>query len=360
MIPASNPPVSLVSITIQPMANLAALIPAAKARLEVQDVETYKPGPREILIKNEIIAFNPVEFKIAKLGIFPIQYPAILGSSFGGVVEAVGPQVTSFKVGDKVAAAKKFGAVGNQYGAYQRYVIAGDETASKIPEGIDIAIPASLTGNLSAVVGLFNGSAGLDTPNFNSSENLAKGKKVLVYGGSSSFGSLSVQYVSQAGYTVVTTTSPRHKGFVSKLGAVQVVDHTQKQGALVEALVAEGPYDLVVDSISLPNTVTVNAAVIAAQGGGKLYTLLPAFGPETLPEGVTREFASWSAVLGEEKNTGLLTWAFTTYLPQGIANRKIIPLPTEKVSGGLKGVNDALDRLQKGVSGMKLVADPWE
>lgn len=283
------------------MANLAAVIPAAKAPLEVQEVETYKPGPHELLIKNEIIAFNPVEFKIAKLGIFPIQYPAITGFSFGGTVEAIGPQVTSFKVGDKVAVKGDTGAVDNRYGAYQRYVIAGDETASKVPEGIDIAIPTSVALNLTTVVALFTGRAGLNKPSFDGSAS-AKGKKVLVYGGSSSFGSLSVQYVTQAGYTVVTTSSPKHKDFVSKLGAVKVVDHTQEQDALVKALVAEGPYDLIVDSISLPNTVAVNAAVVAAQGGGKLYTLQPAFGPETLPEGVTREFESWPTVLGEEKN----------------------------------------------------------
>jgi NADPH:quinone reductase-like Zn-dependent oxidoreductase len=341
------------------MANLAAIIPAVKAPLEVQEVETYKPGPHEILVKNEVIAFNPIEFKIAKLEIFPIQYPAILGSSFGGTVEAVGSQVTNFKVGDKVAAAKKGGAVGNQYGAYQRYVVVGDESAGKITGDVDVAIPASLTGNLSTVVGLFTGRAGLDKPSFHSPAS-AKGKKVLVYGGSSSFGSLSVQYVAQAGYTVVTTTSPKNKDFVSKLGAVTVIDHTQEQDALVKALVAEGPYDLVVDSISLPNTVPVTAAVVAAQGGGKLYALLPAFGPENLPEGVTREYASWGSVLDEEKNAGVLSWAFSEYLAQGVASGKIIPLPIEKVNGGLKGVNDALDKLQKGVSGVKLVVDPWE
>lgn len=341
------------------MANLAAVIAEAKAPLEIQEVETYEPGPHELLVRNEIIAFHPVEYKIAKLAIFPLQYPAILGSFFGGTVEAVGPQVTRFKVGDKVAAAKKFGAVGNQYGAYQRYVIAWDSMASKVPEGTDLTILASLTGNLGSVIGLFSGNARFDKPSLNGFAS-AKHKKVLIYGGSSSFGSLSVQYVSQAGYSVVTTSSPTHKEFVSKLGAVKVVDHTQEQGALVESLVSEGPYNLIVDCISLPNTIAITASVVAAQGGEKLYAVLPAFGPETLPQGVTRIFASWSAVLSEEKNADILAWAFNTYLPEGIANGKIIPLPTEKVSGGLKGVNDALNRLQQGVSGVKLVADPWE
>lgn len=341
------------------MANLASVIVAAKTPLEVREAEISKPGPHELLIKNEVIAFNPVEYKIAKLGIFPIQYPAILGSSFGGTVEAVGPQVTSFQVGDKVAAAKNAESVGNKYGAYQRYVVVSDKTVSKIAEGVDVTIPASLTGNLSTVVGLFNGSAGLEKPSLDGSASV-KGKKVFIYGGSSSFGSLSVQYVAQAGYTVVTTTSPRNKDLVSKLGAAKVFDHSQSHDALVKEIVAEGPYELVVDSISLPPTIAVNAAVLAAQGGGKIYALLPAFGPETLPEGVTREFASWGALLGEEKNAGLLEWAFHIYLSEGVASGKVIPLPTEKVSGGLKGINDALDKLQQGVSGVKLVADPWE
>jgi NADPH:quinone reductase-like Zn-dependent oxidoreductase len=341
------------------MANLAALIPAAKAPLEVHQVDTYKPGPHEMLIKNEVIAFNPVEFKIAKLGIFPLQYPAIIGSTFGGTVEAVGPQITDFHVGERVVVSKKFGVVANQYGAYQRYVLVGDTMVSKVPADIDLAIPASLMMNLTCVVGLFTGRLGLDKPRLDSSVP-AKGLKVLVYGGSSSFGSLSVQYLSQAGYAVSTTTSPKHRDFVSKLGAVAVIDHTLDQDALIDELVTEGPYALVVDTISLPNTVAVTARVLAAQGGGKLYAMQPAFGPETLPDGVTRVFEPWSDPLYEEKNRGLQEWVIQTYLPQGVSRGGITPLPIQKIGGGLKGVNEALDRLQRGVSGVRLVADPWE
>jgi NADPH:quinone reductase-like Zn-dependent oxidoreductase len=340
------------------MANLAAIIPAAKAPLDVHEVDTYKPGPHELLIKNEVIAFNPVEFKIAKLGIMPLQYPAILGSTFGGIVEAVGAQVTHFQVGERVVVSKKLGVIGNQYGAYQRYVVVADIMVSKVPVGIDSAIPASLMMNLTCVVGLFTGRLGLDRPSLGGSVP-PKGLKVLAYGGSSSFGGLSVQYLSQAGYTVSTTSSPKHRNFVSKLGAATVIDHTIEPEALVNELVAEGPYDIVVDTISLPSTVGVTARVLTAQGGGKLYAMQPAFGPEMLPEGVTRVFEPWSESLYEEKNRGLQEWVVQTYLPQGLSRGAITPLPTEKVDGGLKRVNEALDRLQKGVSGVRLVADPW-
>jgi NADPH:quinone reductase-like Zn-dependent oxidoreductase len=341
------------------MANFAAIIPAAKAPLVVEEVEKYTPGPNEILVKNEAIAFNPIEWKIAQRAVYPIKYPAILGSSFAGTVEAVGSQVIRLKVGDKVAASKKGGSIGNQYGAYQKFVVVAEETVAKVTTDIDIAIPASLTGNLSTTVGLFTGRLGLDRPNFEEPVS-AKSKKILIYGGSSSFGSLSVQYISQAGYTVVTTSSPKNEALVSKLGAAKVIDHTQEQSALVKALVAEGPYDAVVDAISYPETVATNAAVLDSQGGGVVFTVQPAFGPETLPKNVKREVNSWPTVLTEAKNAGLLAWAFSTYLEQALAKDKIIPLPIEKVSGGLKAVNDALEKHSKGVSGVKLVLNPWE
>ncbi|KAH8703570.1 chaperonin 10-like protein [Talaromyces proteolyticus] len=341
------------------MANLAAIIPAAKAPLEVHKIDIYEPGPDELLIRNEVIAFNPVEFKIAKLGIVPLQYPAILGSTFGGRVEAVGSQVTGFQIGERVVVSKKFGIRDNQYGAYQRYVVVGDIMVSKVPADVDLAIPASLMMNLTCVVGLFTGRLGLDKPSLNGSAP-AKAQKILIFGGSSSFGSLSVQYLSQAGYKVITTSSPKNSNFVSNLGATVVIDHTLEQDKIIEAIAVEGPYDLVVDAISLPDTIAVTARVLVAQGGEKLYATQPAFGPEMLPNGISRVFEPWSDPLYEEENRGLLEWVIQTYLPQGISQGTIIPLPIEKVSGGLRGVNETLDKLQKGVSGIRLITDPWE
>lgn len=341
------------------MTNFAALIPAAKAPLEVQEVDTYTPGPNELLIRNEVIAFNPREWKSAKLAIFPLQYPAILGSTLGGIVEAVGSNITKFKAGDRVAALRNFESEGNQYGIYQRYVVVQEIMTSKVPAKIDLAIPASVVLNLTAVAGMFTGRLGLEKPVFDASA-AAKDVKVLVYGGSSSFGALSVQYLAQAGYQVYTTSSPKHHDFVSTLGAAKVIDHTLKSNTLVDELVASGPFDFVVDSIAFANTIAAMAKVVKAQGGGELYTLQPPFGPEDIPTGVTRVFEPWSASLFEEKNDGLLEWTIGTYLPQGLSGGSIKPLPIEKIQGGLKGVNEALDRMQKGVSGVRLVVDPWE
>jgi NADPH:quinone reductase-like Zn-dependent oxidoreductase len=340
--------------------NLAAILHSPKSPLSVHPVDFYTPGPHELLVKNTTIAFNPIEYKIAKLGAIPVDCPIILGSTFAGTIEAIGSEVTDHQIGTRVVVSKRFGVRGNQYGAYQRYVVVADKMISRVPDGIDEIVPASLMMNLTCVVGLFTGRLGLDRPRLDGPKPAAKNKKVLVYGGSSSFGGLSNQYLSQAGYTTVTTSSPRNRSFVDKLGAGVVVDHTLESDALIDRLVAEGPYDIVVDMISLSSTIAVTASVLAAQGGGKLYAMEPAFGAESLPEGVTRVFEPWSESLYDEKNRDLQEWVTQTYLPQGIAQGAIIPLPIDKVVGGLEGINEALHRLLQGVSGVKLVANPWE
>jgi NADPH:quinone reductase-like Zn-dependent oxidoreductase len=318
----------------------------------------YEPGPQELLIRNELIALHPVEAKMAQMNVPPIEYPAIIGVSLGGTVTAIGSKITGFQVGDEVAAFS-LRSSSNEYGSYQKYALVKAETASLLLDGVDLPMAVSCIGNLGAVVGLLGGRAGIPRPALDRSTP-SSGKAVLVYGGTSSFGSLAVQYLSLAGYTVVTTTSAKHHAFVSKLGPSHIVDHNQAPDTIIGALKSLGPFDLVVDAISLPHTVRITSEVLAHQGGGKVYTVLPAFGPESLPDGVIREFGSWPHVLAEDENSELQEWTFNTYLTQGLANGTILPHPTELAHGGLSGLEAALNRLSGGVSCLKLLIDPQE
>lgn len=73
-----------------------------QTQLVLKSVEKWTPGPGQVLIRNESIASNPVDWKIQKYAFLPIQYPTILASDVAGTVEAVGDDVTKFKKGDKV------------------------------------------------------------------------------------------------------------------------------------------------------------------------------------------------------------------------------------------------------------------
>ena len=339
------------------MPHLAALVPAAKAPLEVKEVDTPQPGPHELLIKNEIIALQPVEAKIAKVAMLPLQYPAILGSAFAGTVEKVGPEVSGFNVGDKVVVYKKAWINDNKYSAYQQFVVSSDITTTKVANDATLETAVRLVGNLPTVPALFNATLNLARPDF-SGEPQSQGKKILIYGGTSSIGSLSVQYLKQAGYDVVTTTSPQHKHFVSQLGASQIVDHTQLVETVSKELISAGPYEIVLDTISTAETIKLNAEVVAAHGGGNVYALQPPFAPDTLPDGVQRVFEGWSFLFGKGEHDELLEWTFGTYFPQALSKDSLRPVAEKKVLGGLSGINDGLNLLfPKGVSSEKVVVD---
>ncbi len=70
--------------------------------LEVVDIPTPVPGPRQILIRHEAIGLNFID-TYHRSGLYPIKFPAILGQEAAGVVEAVGEGVTRFKIGDRAA-----------------------------------------------------------------------------------------------------------------------------------------------------------------------------------------------------------------------------------------------------------------
>ncbi|KAF4445343.1 Zinc-binding alcohol dehydrogenase domain-containing protein cipB [Fusarium austroafricanum] len=339
------------------MHHLAAQVPTAKAPLEIREIETPELGPNELLVKNQIIAIQPVDAKIAKVAMLPLPYPAILGSSFAGIVEKVGANVAGFQVGDRVVGMKTAGASDSKYSAYQEYSISPEVTTTKVSDEETMDLAVRLVGNLPTLPALFNYTLKLERP-VPGEKPKSQGKRILIYGGTSSIGSMAVQYLTQAGYEVITTTSPKHKDFVSQLGASNIIDHSQEPEKLIKDLTNAGPYDIVLDTISTGATVKLLAEVVAAQGGDSVYALQPPFGPETLPTGVTRKFDGWSLLLGKEENAELLKWIFETYFPKALETKSLISVPARKIPGGLNGLNDALDLLFfKGVSSEKVVVD---
>ncbi|CAN9338136.1 unnamed protein product [Alternaria alternata] len=342
--------------------NLAAVLPSPKASLSVQSLPIPAPASKELLIKVSTIGLNAIEAKIAKLAAIPVAYPAILGSSYTGTVEALGSAITNYCIGARVLVSKRFGTTGNQYSAYQSYVLAAAEEKMviRIPEGSNEAVLASLVMNASCVPGLFSGQLGQRRP---AEEIPAVGteekKKILIYGGSSSFGQLSVRYLCRAGYAVTTTASPRHVNRVCELGVDDAVDHTLPSQQVIQELKARGPYEVVVDMISTPQTILITSQVLKAQGGGILYATQPSFAPEDLPDGVQRVFKAWSEPLYEQENERLLEWVIEEYLPFGIQKGWIVAQPVDRVQAGLAGIDGALENLlsNAGGSGKRFVVN---
>lgn len=85
-----------------PLTQKALILDAKFGKLVVDTVSVPKPGSKDILVKVQAAALNPVDWKIQKYGIFVQTYPAILGTDISGDVEEIGEDVTDFKKGDRV------------------------------------------------------------------------------------------------------------------------------------------------------------------------------------------------------------------------------------------------------------------
>ena len=85
-----------------PTQQKALLLQQKHGQFAVVDREVPTPQRGDILIKNESVGLNPVDWKIRAHNFLITEVPAVLGTDASGIVEEVGAGVTTFKKGDKV------------------------------------------------------------------------------------------------------------------------------------------------------------------------------------------------------------------------------------------------------------------
>jgi NADPH:quinone reductase-like Zn-dependent oxidoreductase len=136
----------------------------------------------------------------------------ILGSEFAGVVEATGPAVTEFAVGDRV-----FGTSGFAFGAYAEFMcVRESRRITTIPAGISFvdAAPAC-DGALNSLLCL-------------TQADLRPGRTILIYGASGAIGTAGVQLARHYGADITAVCSTKNLDLVKSLGADRVIDYTQE------------------------------------------------------------------------------------------------------------------------------------
>ena len=106
--------------------------------LIIRDVELGKPGPKEVLIKNLSIGLNFIDI-YHRTGLYPIPLPSGIGLEACGVIEEVGSEVKSFKVGDRVTHASM------PIGAYSEKQIMPEEKLVSVPDGISDEVASCIT-----------------------------------------------------------------------------------------------------------------------------------------------------------------------------------------------------------------------
>jgi NADPH:quinone reductase-like Zn-dependent oxidoreductase len=159
----------------------------------------------------------------------PQSLPLILGSDIAGVVDAVGPGVSSLKVGDSV-----FGQTNESFtGSYAEYAIASAASIAQKPGSLSFLEAASApVVAVTAWQMLFEyGQA-------------VVGQKVLILGGAGNVGAYAVQMARNAGLEVFATGGSGDLDYLRKLGASVAIDY--RAGSFESA--APG-MDIVIDTV---------------------------------------------------------------------------------------------------------------
>ncbi len=175
------------------------------------------PGPRDLLVRIEAVAVNPIDTKVRKRRSGTSDAPVILGWDVAGVVEAVGDEVTLFAPGDEVYYA---GALTRQ-GCNAEYNVVDERLVGRKPKTLDFVQAAALPlTTITAWECLFDRL------------KLRVGKRhsddaILIIGAAGGVGSIAVQLARRlTGLTVIGTASrPETREWVERLGAHHVVDH---------------------------------------------------------------------------------------------------------------------------------------
>jgi NADPH2:quinone reductase len=105
--------------------------------LELHDYNIGSPGPDEVLIEHVAIGLNFIDV-YHRSGLYPIKLPSGLGAEASGIIQEVGSNVDSFKVGDRIAYS------GQPLGAYCSHRIFPTKDLVIVPENIDLEVAATL------------------------------------------------------------------------------------------------------------------------------------------------------------------------------------------------------------------------
>jgi NADPH2:quinone reductase len=200
--------------------------------LRLEDHDPGEPGPEAVRIRVAAAGVNFIDVYF-RTGSYPLPPPFVCGLEGAGTIEAVGPGVGRFSVGDRVAWA-------GVPGSYASHLLAPAERVVAIPEAVDDdAAAAAMLQGMTAHY-LVHGC-----------RETRRGDVALVHAAAGGAGLLLVQTLKTAGATVIGTCSTEAKVAIARAaGADDVIRYTQEDFAAGVRRLTDGRgADVVYDSV---------------------------------------------------------------------------------------------------------------
>lgn len=222
-------------------------------RFELCEVPKPVPQTGQVLVRVHATSINPLDYQVRR-GDYSdlVPLPTITGHDVSGVVEAVGPGVTSFAPGDEVWYTPQ---IFDGPGSYAEYHVAAEGIIGKKPPALSHLEAASLT-----LVG------GTVWEALVVRAALRVGESILVHGGAGGVGHVAIQLAKAIGARVFTTVREANFEFARGLGADVVIDYRKED--YVDAVLRDtggNGVDVVFDTIG-GNTLSRSPDALAQLG----------------------------------------------------------------------------------------------
>lgn len=179
-------------------------------KLRWEEIAVGEPGEGQVRVRNTAVGLNFVD-TYQRSGLYQVPLPFTPGSEGAGVVEAVGPKVKEFKVGDRVA-------YSGPVGAYAEVLLRPADRLVKIPAGIDDRTAAAMM-----LKGL--------TAHYllRRTYRVKKGDTVLVHAAAGGVGQILCQWARALGATVIGTVGSEEKAPLAKKAGCKHVIVTSRE-----------------------------------------------------------------------------------------------------------------------------------
>ena len=220
--------------------------------LKGREVPLPPPGPGEARVAIEAagVAFADI---VMRTGLYPgVKAPVTPGYDFVGRIEALGPDVQGFEVGQRVAALTVTGSYASRRNVEIRYLVAAPEDT-----------PAE-----ALVAGVLNGLTAWQM--FHRVATAAPGEWVLVHGAAGGVGGLLLDLAARAGVRAIGTASAGKKAEVEAKGGVHV-DYRAEAVAERALALSEGGVVAAYDHVGGPHLKSASMAALRDGGTAVLY-----------------------------------------------------------------------------------------
>lgn len=259
--------------------------------LRMADLPVPEPGPGEVRVKMEWAALNHLDLWTRKgMPGVDLHFPHIGGSDGAGTVDAVGADVTPWKMGDRVvmnpgvscgacrscraghdASCDTYHMMGeHRPGSNAEYVIVPARNLVHVPGGYPLSKAAAAGVAYMTAYRMLVGRA-----------QVRPGENVLVLGAGSGVSTAAIQIAARLGAVVyATTSSPEKVQRAKALGASHVIDYTVDDDwhKSFYKLTNKRGMDVVIDHVG---EATWAKSVRSLAKGGRLVTCGGTTGPQT-------------------------------------------------------------------------------